>query len=158
MFILFRFVRNELGLIRDSNIISATVDMPVILARFGYYFGKVTFVHYTVRSQFCRLCRIRRCGFRRIWIFVHDRRAWARVSFIAVTALFLSLLLPVMTVRFRIRGRFLLLRARILPVWARILPIWLVVAWLRFMLHGEVFGYHLKGPGRRLHGMWFVGK
>jgi hypothetical protein len=34
--------------------------------------------------------------------------------------LFLSLLLPVMTVRFRIRGRFLLLflffRARILPV------------------------------------------
>jgi hypothetical protein len=72
------------------------------------------------------------------------------VSFIAVTALFLSLLLPVMTIRFRIRGRFLLFRARILPG--------LIVAWLGFMLYGEVFGYHLKGPGRRLHGMWFVGK
>jgi hypothetical protein len=164
MFILFRFVRDEPGLIRDNYVNDATVNMPAILARFGHYFSKVAFVHCTVRSQFCRrrlwLRIIRRYGFGRIWIFVHNLMAYARVNLITVlvSTLFLSLLLPVMTVRFRIRGRVLLLRARILPVWARILPIWLVVAWLRFMLHGEVFGYHLKGPGRRLHGMWFVGK
>jgi hypothetical protein len=60
---------------------------------------------------------VRRCRFGRIWIFVHDLMAYARVPYIAVMALFLSLLLPVMTVLFlRIRGRVLLLRARILPV------------------------------------------
>jgi hypothetical protein len=48
--------------------------------------------------------------------------AYASMPFIAVMTrlLLLSLLLPVMTIRFRIRGRFLLffllLRARILPV------------------------------------------
>jgi len=73
---------------------------------------------------------------------------------VIVRVLFLSFLLPVMTVRFRIRDRFLFfflfLRARILPG--------LVVAWLGFMLYSEVFNYYLKGLGRRLHGMWFVGK
>jgi hypothetical protein len=73
---------------------------------------------------------------------------------VIVRVFFLSLLLPVMTVRFRIRGRFLLFfllfRARILPG--------LIVAWLGFMLYGEVFGYYLKGSDRRLHGIWFVGK
>jgi hypothetical protein len=161
VFILFRFVRDEPGLIRDNNITGAIIDMPAVLAYFGYCFGKVAFIHCIIRSQFCRrrlwLRIIRRCGFRRVWIFIYNRRAWARISFIAVTALFLSLLLPVMTVRFRIRGRFLFFRARILPVWARILP-GLIVAWLGFMLHGKVFGYHLKNPGKRLHEMWFVDK
>jgi hypothetical protein len=50
MFILFRFVRDEPGLIRGNYISDATVDMPVILARFGYYFGKIALVHCTVRS------------------------------------------------------------------------------------------------------------
>jgi hypothetical protein len=60
MFILFRFVRDKLDLIRDNSVTGATVDMPAILARFGHYFGKVAFIHYTVRSQFCR----RRRGYR----------------------------------------------------------------------------------------------
>ena len=33
-----------------------------------------------------------------------------------------------------------------------------VIAWLIFILHGEIFGYHFKRPGRCLHGMWLVGK
>jgi hypothetical protein len=75
MFILFRFVRDELGLIRGSSVTGATVDMPAVLARFGHYFGKVVFIHCTVRSQFCRRRRrrgclwlriIRRCGFGRV--------------------------------------------------------------------------------------------
>ena len=33
-----------------------------------------------------------------------------------------------------------------------------VIAWLGFVLHGEIFGYHFKRPGRCLHGMWLVGK
>jgi hypothetical protein len=60
IFILFRFVRDEPGLIRDSNVTGATVDMPAVLTRFGHCFGKITFVHCTVRSQFCR----RRRGYR----------------------------------------------------------------------------------------------
>jgi hypothetical protein len=127
MFILFRFVRDEPGLIRGNCVNGATVDMPAILARFGHYFSKVIFIHYTIRGQFCRrrylwLRIIRKCGFERIRIFIYDRMAYVSMLSIAVTAraLFLLLLLPVMTVRFRIRGRFLflflLLRARILPV------------------------------------------
>jgi hypothetical protein len=54
IFILFRFVRDEPGFIRDSCISGATVDMPVILARFNYYFGKVAFIYCIIRSQFCR--------------------------------------------------------------------------------------------------------
>jgi hypothetical protein len=54
VFIFFRFVRDEPGLIRDSCVSNATVDMPVILTRFGYYFGKVAFIYCTVRNQFCR--------------------------------------------------------------------------------------------------------
>jgi hypothetical protein len=127
MFILFRFVRDEPGLIRDNSVSSATIDMPAMLARFGHRFGKVALVHYTVRSQFyrrrCMWFRIiRRYRFEKIRIFVHDRIACTSMPFIVVTAraLLLLLLLPVMTVRFRIRGRFLLLflllRARILPI------------------------------------------
>jgi hypothetical protein len=84
--------------------------------------------------------------------------ACVSMPFIVIMArvLFLSFLLPVMTVRFRIRGRFLFLfllfRARILPIEARILP-GLIVAWLGFMLYDKVFDNHLKGPGRRFHGM-----
>ena len=70
IFIFFRFVRDELGLIRGSNVTDVTVDMSVVLARFGHYFGKVVFVHCIVRSQFCRrrgcLRIIRRCGFGRV--------------------------------------------------------------------------------------------
>jgi hypothetical protein len=62
MFILFRFVRDELGLIRDNNVIGAIVDIPAMLARFGHYFGKVAFIYYIVRSQFYR----RRCLWFRI--------------------------------------------------------------------------------------------
>jgi hypothetical protein len=161
MFILFRFVRDESGLIRGNNVSGATVDIPVVLTRFGHYFSKIIFIHCTVRSQFCRrrylwFRIIRKWGFERVWIFVYNFMTCASMPFIVVMArvLFLSLLLPVMTVRFRIRDRFLLFflffRARILPE--------LIVAWLGFMFHSEVFGYHLKGPNRRLHGMWFVGK
>jgi hypothetical protein len=57
MFILFRFVRDEPDLIRGNNVTGATVDMPVMLARFGHCFGKVALIHCTIRSQFCR----RRC-------------------------------------------------------------------------------------------------
>jgi hypothetical protein len=64
MFILFRFVRDKPGFIRGSNVTGATVDMSVMLARFGHCFGKVVFVHYTVRSQFCR--RRRGCRWLRI--------------------------------------------------------------------------------------------
>jgi hypothetical protein len=66
MFILFRFVRDKPGLIRDNNITGVTVDMLAVLARFGYCFSKVTLIHYIIRSQFCRLCRIRKCGFERV--------------------------------------------------------------------------------------------
>jgi hypothetical protein len=54
IFILFRFVRDEPGLIRDSNVNGATIDMPALLARFGYYFDKIAFIHYIIRCQFCR--------------------------------------------------------------------------------------------------------
>jgi hypothetical protein len=54
MFILFRFVRDELGLIRGNNVNGATVDMPAVLARFDHYFSKVILAHCTVRSQFYR--------------------------------------------------------------------------------------------------------
>jgi hypothetical protein len=54
MFILFRFVRDKSGLIRDNSVSGATVDMPAILARFGYCFSKIALIHCTVRSQFCR--------------------------------------------------------------------------------------------------------
>jgi hypothetical protein len=64
IFILFRFVRDEPGLIRDNNITGATVDMPAVLARFGYYFNKVALIHYIIRSQFCR--RRRDCRWLRI--------------------------------------------------------------------------------------------
>jgi hypothetical protein len=64
MFILFRFVRDESGLIRGSCVSGATVDMLAVLARFGHCFGKVIFVYCTVRSQFCR--RRRGCRWFRI--------------------------------------------------------------------------------------------
>jgi hypothetical protein len=64
MFILFRFVRDKLGLIRDNSVSDVIVDMPVMLARFGHRFGKVVFVYCTVRSQFCR--RRRGCRWFRI--------------------------------------------------------------------------------------------
>ena len=71
MFILFRFVRDEPGLIRGNNVSGATVDMPAVLARFGHCFGKVVFVHCTVRSQFCR--------FRRLFIARRIRRFGGRI-------------------------------------------------------------------------------
>jgi hypothetical protein len=52
VFVLSGFVRNELGLIRGHNIVSATVDMLYILARFGYSFGKEAFASYLTRNQF----------------------------------------------------------------------------------------------------------
>jgi hypothetical protein len=64
MFILFRFVRDEPGLIRDNSINGATVDMPIILARFGHRFDKIALIYYTVRSQFCH--RRRDCRWFRI--------------------------------------------------------------------------------------------
>ena len=70
MFILFRFVRDEPGLIRDNNVTNATVDMPAVLARFGHCFGKVIFIHYTVRSQFYR---------RRLWLRIIRRYRFGKV-------------------------------------------------------------------------------
>jgi hypothetical protein len=64
IFILFRFVRDEPGLIRDNSVSGATVDMLTMLARFDHCFNKVIFVHYTVRSQFYR--RRRGCRWLRI--------------------------------------------------------------------------------------------
>jgi hypothetical protein len=46
------FVRNDLGLIRGHSIVGATIDMPCILARFGYFFGKEAFASYLTRNQF----------------------------------------------------------------------------------------------------------
>ena len=54
MFILFRFVRDELGFIRDNNITGVIVDMPAMLARFDHYFNKIVLIHCIVRNQFCR--------------------------------------------------------------------------------------------------------
>jgi hypothetical protein len=71
IFILFRFVRDEPGFIRGNSITGATVDMPVMLARFGHCFGKVALVYYTVRSQFCR--------FRKLLIARRIRRFGSRV-------------------------------------------------------------------------------
>jgi hypothetical protein len=50
MFILFRFVRDELGLIRDNSVTGATVDMLAVLARFGHCFNKIIFIYCIIRS------------------------------------------------------------------------------------------------------------
>jgi hypothetical protein len=50
VFILFRFVRDEPSLIWDNYVSDATVDMPVILARFGYCFGKIVLIYYIIRN------------------------------------------------------------------------------------------------------------
>jgi hypothetical protein len=50
IFVLSGFVRNEPGLIRGRNIISVTVDMPYILARFGCSFDKKAFTSYLTRN------------------------------------------------------------------------------------------------------------
>jgi hypothetical protein len=50
IFVFSGFVRNESGLIRGRNIISATIDMPCILARFGYSFSKETLTSYLTRN------------------------------------------------------------------------------------------------------------
>jgi hypothetical protein len=52
IFIFSGFVRNEPGLVRGRNIVSATVDMLCMLARFGCSFGKKAFTNYLTRSQF----------------------------------------------------------------------------------------------------------
>jgi hypothetical protein len=52
MFVFSGFVRNEPGLIRNRSIVGATVDMPCMLARFGYSFGKEALTSYLTRSQF----------------------------------------------------------------------------------------------------------
>jgi hypothetical protein len=67
VFILFRFVRDEPGLIRDNCVSGATVDMSAMLARFGHCFSKIALVYCTVRSQFCR----RRRGYR--WLRIIRR-------------------------------------------------------------------------------------
>jgi hypothetical protein len=50
IFVLSGFVRNEPGLIRGRNIVSATVDMPCMLARFGCSFSKKALASYLTRS------------------------------------------------------------------------------------------------------------
>jgi hypothetical protein len=63
IFVLSGFVRNESGFVGGGNIISATIDMPYILARFGYSFGKKALASYLTRSQlggFRRRIRITR--------------------------------------------------------------------------------------------------
>jgi hypothetical protein len=52
VFVFSGFVRNESGLIRGRNIVSATVDMPYMLARFGCSFDKEVFANYFTHSQF----------------------------------------------------------------------------------------------------------
>jgi hypothetical protein len=60
IFVFSGFVRNELSFIRDRNIISVTIDMPCMLARFDYSFNKNFFTNYLTRSQFG--------GFRKLFI------------------------------------------------------------------------------------------
>jgi hypothetical protein len=50
IFVFSGFVRNEPGLIRGRNIIGATVDMPYMLARFGYFFNKKALTSYLTRN------------------------------------------------------------------------------------------------------------
>jgi hypothetical protein len=71
MFVLSGFVRNESGLIRDRSIVSATVDMPYMLARFGCSFGKEALASYLTRNQFG--------GFRRLLIARKIRRFENRI-------------------------------------------------------------------------------
>jgi hypothetical protein len=71
VFVLSGFVRNEPGLIRGRNIISATVDMSCILARFGYFFGKKALASYLTRNQFD--------SFRRLLITRRIRRFGGRI-------------------------------------------------------------------------------
>jgi hypothetical protein len=52
IFVLSGFVRNEPGLIRDCNIVSATINMLCMLARFGCSFNKKVLASYLTRSQF----------------------------------------------------------------------------------------------------------
>jgi hypothetical protein len=71
MFVLSGFVRNEPGFIGDDNVVGATIDMPYILARFGYSFGKKALASYLTRSQFG--------GFRRLLIARRIRRFGGKI-------------------------------------------------------------------------------
>jgi hypothetical protein len=71
VFVLSGFVRNESGLIRGRSIVSATVDMLCMLARFGCSFGKKILTSYLTRSQFG--------GFRRLLIARRIRRFGDRI-------------------------------------------------------------------------------
>src|SRR5260370_38648426 len=52
VFVLSGFVRDESGLVGGRSIVSATVDMPCMLARFGCSFSKEALASYLTRSQF----------------------------------------------------------------------------------------------------------
>ena len=71
VFVLSGFVRNEPGLVRGRSIISATIDMPCMLARFGCSFGKEALASYLTRSQFG--------SFRRLLIARRIRRFGGRI-------------------------------------------------------------------------------
>jgi hypothetical protein len=58
IFVLSGFVRNEPGFVGDGNVISAIIDMPCILARFGYSFGKEALASYLTRNQFGNFRRL----------------------------------------------------------------------------------------------------
>jgi hypothetical protein len=66
VFVLSGFVRNESGLVRGRNIVSATIDIPYILARFGCSFNKKVFASYLTRNQFG--------SFRKLFIIRRIRR------------------------------------------------------------------------------------
>jgi hypothetical protein len=168
IFVLSGFVRNEPGLVRGRNIISATVDMPCILARFGCSFGKKALVSYLTRNQFGsfrRLLitrRIRKFE-NKIWAIARVRMACARMRFVTVGILRLArlpiMLLFMLPIRLPIRLSIRLLAMltiSILRLRARILLIRAVVARLRCVFHSEISDCHFKGLVGDIHWMWLV--
>jgi hypothetical protein len=71
IFVLSGFVRNEPGLVRGRSIVSATIDMPCMLARFDCSFSKKALTSYLTRSQFG--------NFRRLLITRRIRRFRGRI-------------------------------------------------------------------------------
>jgi hypothetical protein len=168
IFVLSGFVRNEPGLVRGRNIISAIVDMPCMLARFGCSFSKKTLASYLTRNQFGsfrKLLIARRIRkFRnKIWTITRVRMTCARIRFATIGALKLALLpimlsillllmLPIkLPIRLPVRLLAMLLTMSILRFRARILLIRAVIARLRCVLHSEISNYHFKGLVGGIH-------
>jgi hypothetical protein len=71
MLVFSGFVRNEPGFVGGDSVVGATIDMPYMLARFGYSFGKEALASYLTRNQFG--------GFRRLRIARRVRRFGGKI-------------------------------------------------------------------------------